>query len=270
MVMARGQPIAVLMLKVVALSACPVFLYCLTAAAAMADSCPVKIEQAVLERQGQSGYADAYTVRLSTMSDKPLDANVSFIPSNVVVTFRGLVHQVSAFSSGTAFLVMAPRGRINYMAVGSTGPSPAETTPCVGAQQVEVGYNPNLKTFNDDVPQYRDMAAPQALRIIDAAFVSRQMPVYPKDDVYACHTGTVRLTVQIGTNGALLGLGAVGQSSGYPTLDRAAVAAAAESTFSPAHLEDGTPIGMTYTIDYVFSLPADFIQRAGLKACSPS
>lgn len=255
------------MSRVVALVGCLAVLYFLTTTGALADTCSVKIEEAVLVREGQSRYADAYTVRLSTKSEKPLDANVSFIPSNLVVSFHGLVNDVSALNSGTAFFVIAPHGRVDYMAVSSwAGPS-VERTPCVGAEQVEVGRMLSLGTFDDSSARYHDMALPQVSRIIDATFVTRQTPIYPKDDVYACHTGTVRVVVNIGLNGEVLSV--VGRTSGYPNLDAAALAAARASTFTPAHLEDGTPITMTYSIEYAFSLPADFIQRAGLKNCPP-
>lgn len=87
--------------------------------------------------------------------------------------------------------------------------------------------------------------------IMDARFISRQVPNYPEIAREQDARGTAIVLVTIGPKGNVLGAH-VSQSTGFQMLDNAALDAAHGSTFLPP-LIDGKPATATYRITYDFS-----------------
>ncbi len=77
-------------------------------------------------------------------------------------------------------------------------------------------------------------------------------PSYPQSARMNEEEGTVRLKMDIGANGQLLGASVV-KSSGFNDLDRAAVRGLSQCAFKAA-TQDGTPIQSSLVTDYVWSL----------------
>jgi protein TonB len=103
-------------------------------------------------------------------------------------------------------------------------------------------------------PQPEAPATPIDARdiIISARFIHRAQPDYPQLDIDRGAEGTVIVLVTIGPDGTASDLH-VAQSSGDPSLDRAALEAARLSTYAPPEV-DGQPATETYRIIYTFYL----------------
>ncbi|MBC5805794.1 MAG: TonB family protein [Candidatus Eremiobacter antarcticus] len=87
--------------------------------------------------------------------------------------------------------------------------------------------------------------------IVAAQFVHRAPLRYPPIAKDAGWQGTVMILLTIGPDG--IERTSIGSSSGYPALDRAALAAAKESTYRSPEV-NGKPAIETYRIIYTFSL----------------
>jgi len=87
--------------------------------------------------------------------------------------------------------------------------------------------------------------------IVTARFLNEVHPEYPDDAVTHGEEGTVIVLLTIGQEG--VSDVRVWESSGYPELDRAALAAAKESTYSTPEM-NGEPVTETYRVIYTFSL----------------
>lgn len=87
--------------------------------------------------------------------------------------------------------------------------------------------------------------------VVSARFIHRVDPTYPLDPVTGGDEGTVIILLTIGPDG--VSDVRVWESSGYPALDRAALQAAKESTYSVPEV-NGEPVTETYRIIYTFTL----------------
>jgi D-alanyl-D-alanine endopeptidase (penicillin-binding protein 7) len=85
-----------------------------------------------------------------------------------------------------------------------------------------------------------------------ADFRSCRKPEYPHPDLAAGHQGTVTLGFRINENGAV-SESAVTRSSGYASLDDAALTAIGKCAFRPA-LKDGAPVAEWTQVMYVWTL----------------
>jgi len=86
----------------------------------------------------------------------------------------------------------------------------------------------------------------------DAHFINRVQPQYPSICIDQGASGRVVVDVTIGPDGSLVSA-VLGQTSGFPCIDDAALAAAKESTYEPSEV-DGRPATQTYLIVYDFTL----------------
>lgn len=77
-------------------------------------------------------------------------------------------------------------------------------------------------------------------------------PAYPQAALMQNQTGTVRVKFVIGVDGNLVNADVV-KSSGYKTLDRAAVDGLSKCKFKPA-MQNGNPVQSWFVTDYVWSL----------------
>ena len=91
-----------------------------------------------------------------------------------------------------------------------------------------------------------------AVRPPIADFRSCAKPEYPATDITAAHEGTVTLSFDVGVYGQVVGA-AVEKSSGYPSMDNAAMEAMKLCHFSPA-MQNGKPIAASVNVQYVWTL----------------
>jgi periplasmic protein TonB len=87
--------------------------------------------------------------------------------------------------------------------------------------------------------------------VVSARFIHRVDPLYPQETIDGGDEGTVIVLLTIGPDG--VSDVRVWESSGYPALDRAALQAAKESTYSVPEV-NGEPVTETYRIIYTFAL----------------
>ena len=124
-------------------------------------------------------------------------------------------------------------------------PTPSE--PSASIPQVSGPAQPQVQ------PPAPQASAPADLRqvITDARFIQQVQPQYPRDAINASEEGTVVVLVTVGPQGPSDARILI--SSGYPSLDRAALQAAKESTYSVPEV-NGQPATETYRIIYTFDL----------------
>jgi len=89
--------------------------------------------------------------------------------------------------------------------------------------------------------------------IVSARFIQRVQPAYPEEAMRAGEEGTAIVTLTIGPDG--ISDVRIWESSGYADLDREALRAAKESTYSIPEV-NGEPATETYRVIYTFSLNA--------------
>jgi bla regulator protein BlaR1 len=85
-----------------------------------------------------------------------------------------------------------------------------------------------------------------------ADFKSCAKPLYPEADIAAQHEGTVTLAFDIGANGQVM-RSAVSKSSGFPSMDGAALDAIKLCRFHPA-MQNGKPVSAPTQVQYVWTL----------------
>jgi len=98
-------------------------------------------------------------------------------------------------------------------------------------------------------------AAPTARKpaIVNAPNCAPTSDDYPPDSRRLNETGTTRITFTIGPDGRLTAFGVV-RSSGFLRLDFTALIKLAGCKFRPGTAADGTPIGASFDVDYVWKL----------------
>jgi protein TonB len=87
--------------------------------------------------------------------------------------------------------------------------------------------------------------------VVSARFINRVQPVYPEEAQRTGEEGTVIVLLTIGPDG--VNDVRIWESSGYPALDREALRAAKESTYSVPEV-NGEPATETYRVIYTFSI----------------
>ena len=87
--------------------------------------------------------------------------------------------------------------------------------------------------------------------VVSARFIHEVHPDYPRDATEAGEEGTVIVLLTVGPDG--VSDARVWVSSGYPSLDRAALQAAKESTYSVPEV-NGEPATETYRVIYTFNI----------------
>lgn len=83
-------------------------------------------------------------------------------------------------------------------------------------------------------------------------FATCAKPEYPAGDVQAGHTGTVGMRFHVREDGSV-GESRIATSSGYATLDAAALTAIARCRFTPAS-KDGLAVPVWQDVKYVWTL----------------
>ncbi|HEY0798754.1 MAG TPA: energy transducer TonB [Candidatus Baltobacteraceae bacterium] len=126
--------------------------------------------------------------------------------------------------------------------------APAESSatmaprPTVAATSAQVASAPQVATPGS-------IYAPGT--ILDARFISRVEPTYPEIAREQDAHGSATVLVTIGPSGTVISA-RVGQSTGFNSLDNAAIEAARSSTFLPPVI-DGRPATATYRVVYDFN-----------------
>lgn len=139
---------------------------------------------------------------------------------------------------------VAPRATIESQSLASAAAQPSQQPQgpesSATGQPIEVSPQPSAPADDRYV-------------IVSARFEHEVHPDYPRDAADAGEEGTVIVLLTVGPQGP--SDIRVWVSSGYPSLDRAALTAAQESTYSvPEH--NGEPVTETYRVIYTFSLNA--------------
>jgi periplasmic protein TonB len=154
-----------------------------------------------------------------------------------------------------------PQHRVQERATPQAQPSHAPSDATVRRQPIAlpastataVASGGDLPSSPQGQPALPGPSAPAdySYVIVTARFINEVHPAYPEDAVTHGEEGTVIVLLTIGPQG--VSDVRVWESSGYPELDRAALAAAKESTYSTPEM-NGEPVTETYRVIYTFSL----------------
>ena len=139
-----------------------------------------------------------------------------------------------------AIAVKPPKG--HRQNAPSDARTPAPTASSVPYAETSPTQAPAVASPTPEAPQ----------TIIESQFKHRAEPDYPPVCAQEGITGRVVVEITIGPDGSLVSA-AVGQTSGFPCLDEAALAAAKESTYEAPEV-DGRAATKTYLIVYDFTL----------------
>lgn len=172
----------------------------------------------------------------------------------LVVT--GLKAELSQRAQGEqAVLVVTPSAGIRSFAVDDIDSATGnQTCSNVFFTLSTLTYSTTLSF--DDTASWVTLDQPTIVSLADAGFKTRIYPNYPDMAKEENVQGDVAVDVVIGQDGSVVEAW-VNESSGSADLDGAAVSAAKESTFKPAHLPaayGGVEVGSIYYIIYTFSL----------------
>jgi len=154
-----------------------------------------------------------------------------------------------------AVLVVAPTAGIRSFAVDSVESATGDQTCSNVSFTLSTLTYSTTFTF-DDAASWVALDKPAIISLSDANFSSRISPNYPDMAKEENIQGDVAIDVVIGQDGGVEEAW-VKESSGSVDLDGAAVSAARESTFTPAHLPaayGGLAVGSIYYVIYSFEL----------------
>jgi TonB family protein len=121
---------------------------------------------------------------------------------------------------------------------------------------IDSGSASQAVRFDDGPTSQWPVKSPGAIEIDNARFISRATPNYPAIIQDQGIQGEARVLVVIQPDGSL-GSASIERSSGNDQLDQAALAAARDSTFAPAHLSaalGSASIVSVYFVLYTFKL----------------
>src|SRR5271165_4914463 len=136
------------------------FAFSCAATVALADSCPVKIESFTFLQQGRLHRADSYVIRLSNASERPLDVQVSLLPSDYPVFFHAIIYEAVGVSRDPAFLVTVLHGVVVNALMTSLSDGSSSITSCANNPLLDLSYvNIPPKTFDDSPALYDNLRA---------------------------------------------------------------------------------------------------------------
>ena len=126
-------------------------------------------------------------------------------------------------------------------------PSPPEV-PLAGEPMVEMHIDNSVKeTLSEKIP-----AAEQAQVVSPAKLKQNIIPQYPRQARHRGEEGKVKLTVAVDVNGFVTGV-SIALSSGFESLDAAAIKAVRAARFLPARNND-EPVDSNVALTLVFKL----------------
>jgi TonB family protein len=185
-------------------------------------------------------------IRQYPVHSKPVELNVSFLE------FSTAGKTVSSVSGNNVSAL--PKIAIPH-AVPASAPSPEikwpAAVPPVAAPPVS-DVSPPLEKPRFRTPETGEAASERAGVRVDAKMLNSIVPVYPRVSRMRGEEGKVLLEVLVDRSGTVVEV-QIRASSGYPRLDKAAVAALENARFDPA-LSDGTPVESRVLLPFVFKL----------------
>jgi TonB family protein len=238
---------------------CAVLVLVLAAApvAAMADDCPISISTFWIAALGTTQHYAQYKMDMHTAIAGKYAARLS-----VIGTTADMKHWVRVapidFSDKHELVVFAwPTATLAAIELEAVTPAGGATMACTNAAPVAaMNASDDVKaTFDDNGvtwPQEVVATGTPFLVRLDSQILHKVEPVYPQIEREALHQGNAVVSVTIGPDGQVVTV-AVYKSSGYPELDKAAMDAARQSTYSSPTV-NGSGIFSTYLQEYDFQL----------------
>ena len=216
------------------------------------DKCALHVVSFMLVGQGRTGHVDRYAVGLLLDGTDPVQANLEIpgLENDVFTPVIGpelggrqtLVHYVidiprAVSPSGMRVLGLLVHGRTD---TALTCHSPAHLLARAPAGS-QVSFD-DASLPGSDLLYLRPVTEAKVLQPASAA--------YPADAARAGHRGSAVVGVTVGAHGAILGA-FVFQSSGYQSLDAAALSAAKRTVYSEPQF-NSVAIPLDYLITYSF------------------
>jgi len=217
-----------------------------------ADPCPLHAVSFMQIGQGSTGHVDRYVVGLLLDGTDPVSANLEIpgLENDVYTPVIGpelggnqtLVHYVIDIPRAVSPAGVRVYGLLLH---GRTDKAMACRSPERLLAQTPAGTR---STFNDATLPGSDLLFLRP--VTEAKVLQPASAAYPSDDQRAGHRGSAVVGVTVGARGAILGA-FVYKSSGYQSLDAAALHAARQTVYSEPQF-GGAAIPLDYLITYNF------------------
>jgi TonB family protein len=254
-----------------------VFVMAVSATAARADECPVRVSSVELEGRGIAGHVYRYRVVLSAASSNVPDTiglrvDVAGGSPILVPELNAKLARDGEIYDGIVIFERQAQD-ISGAAVVSSGTGNVCTSPTVRIGDIPDGFTPTLSsvvmTLDDSNRATPDatLTEPVSVRSEAGSFRTEGALDYPLIAQEMNETGDVRVGIRIGPGDNIEKVWVV-NSSGAKALDDAALAQASQSSYSAAII-DGIPVEEDYFIIDEFLLdftPAGAIPD-DLSAC---
>lgn len=229
----------------------------LNVATARAAACPVTLDWFWIGATGSKQSYVRYNAQVSTAPSARYTIRFSVLgsPNDMKHTIQAVVDSDSPHWALLTF--PWPTASLRSLAIKEVALADGTKIQCTDAAAVSVlKSTEEVKlTFDDsDASWPAEVLASLVPRtsITDAKAIRIVAPDYPMSDRNALHQGAVTVEVTVGPDGHPVAV-AIGTSSGYPGLDKAALAAAQINRYEPATV-GGTPIVAKYFAVYHFTL----------------
>jgi TonB family protein len=219
-------------------------------AAATKDPCPLHAASFMLVAHGQTGHVDRYVVALLLRGSDPVTANLQIpglqndiaspvIPPdpNGAESLNHYVLDVPRAVSPTGITVygLLIHGRGDRALVCKQPVRLVTTAPAGSVAQFD-----DSALSASDLLYLRPVTEARVLQSASAAF--------PASGAQLKNSGPIVVAVTVGAGGKIVAA-RIDQSSGYPSLDAAALSAARKTVFSAPQF-DGAPIALEYFVSY--------------------
>lgn len=217
----------------------------------LVDPCPLHAVAFALVGHGSTGHVDRFAVALLLEGTNPVSATLRIpgLEDNVLTPVIGpaggsetLVHYVVAVPRA----VSAQGVSVHQVIVH--GVKDVLMTCASPVRIVSQAPGSPQSSFDDSAITGSDLLYPRP--VTEAQVLHSAAASYPGDQAQLGHKGVTVIAVTVGAHGAIYGARVV-HSSGYPSLDDAALAAGRQTVYSEPQF-DGAAIPLDYLITYRF------------------
>jgi TonB family protein len=228
------------------------------ATAARATACPVMLEWFWIGATGSKHDSAQYDVQVKAAVLDRYAVRFSVVGGTNDMKHTIQVSGIDMEKTHEALLTFAwPTATLGAVAIKDVTQGDGTRIQCADAPPVAV-----LNSKDEAKSSFDDGAVPWPSEVVGSAIPFGTMtdaratqmiaPDYPNVDRYARHEGTVIVAVSVGPDGRPVEV-TIFKSSGYSTLDKAALEAARRCLYEPPTL-NGTPYVAKYLQQYVFKV----------------
>jgi TonB family protein len=220
------------------------------ATAPVKDPCPLHAASFMLVAHGQTGHVDRYVVAVLLRGSDPVTANLQIPGLQNDIASPVIPPDPNGAESLNHYVLDVPRAvsptGITVYGLLIHGRGDRDMVCKQPVRLVTTAPAGSVGQFDDSALSASDLLY---LRPVTEAHVLQSASAsFPAGDAQSKHAGPIVIAVTVGSGGNIVAA-RVDQSSGYPSLDAAALSAARKTVFSAPQF-DGAPIALEYFVTY--------------------